>query len=1393
MARRRTKSMAEASNSPPPAAVARATRSRKSLALSSLFETQHPLPMASEQGSTGQRRSSRSAPKRGEGLALSPTAGVSPMVTRGKQAKDESDGKDKDHEDETPRDCWRSPENSAKCTATTPPPVPDARDHDEESLVDEADKRDEEHLDEDRQDDDNDYGHRDEDEGNAPPGPISTRSSPDRQGYYTSPLDGGDRMSSPSASRNCDTVSTKRRRKKTRNPHISPNKQRQLRQKQREREEKRKGDVVSSPMSTAGSGSGAFPQYPPVPVAAEGIPTPTSPPPPVASPMVNQAFQEDFGPPFNGEKNTQKAGEGPGTPADASSVDAMAAVLFGTAMGGFIEDADGDRAIRDSSVGAGRNVIMAPETRDEDMPDVPAQPGASLLNAPNNDETAESPSNQLLAELQKNGDDATESTLSGQASPILAGVSTPATTANGIAGSRRARCMDGESSSRSRASPMRGLECSQTSEAPEKDIVDISSGRRLSLGSSYADISEKNNANTGDNTIKGNNTKSRESNTRLVVRDGPPSPKLERRDTEVAAGSIGSPTKITSPRERIEITVQLEDQDPDSGTADEVNAAAGVLLQMLNPDNMVFTIGRKRSHSEISSRGGENSPRHRESSNKLPCPTCPITVEQILSCLEKKNAGDRRMSFEAFVDKHRALCANNVQDEPLVSEGEAEEEDEYGDYDEEEDEGEEGGAGEELDGGPEGGEEDYAVGGDEELMEGDDGVIQKTMPAASGAGAVLCKLAGLLPGYLSIKPEDVDKEIEIRRSAITAGQLPEGKSVEDILFIPITPISTFQEYLENSKTPAEKFLVEEKIVEALANMQVEYLMIDEIIKRKEASTPDGESTTTGQVARGRRKGKLRVARNPLEPDDPVVWEDKKESELYGFSYDPAIDKRGKQNADEQQAGKYSIRGRELRSRQKAVEMVLYPGYEHIDQRVQTIQPKATRRRKPAADKEKNGESLEQLRAGSAPPPVSAAPQKKRPGRPPKNASSSLFLSAASSAAKDQASAQALSRTHSADNVARPRAGEKPKVDPNRTPPSSINGTLVRPSPDCLKIKFRGARLAEYLNIVSQESNLALTQRDFYAHPGPSSLVPATTQSEPVSPTRFYPDKHTRQSDSFISLTNGEINGQRSESPVYDSAESNAGGYEGVGGGRPRSRGRGRARGRVRGTRGPGRPGRGSGLRVETSNAANPVGRVEPSSANPETPTRSAAEFSEAEDATMGAASDRGHNYHSNAFQAPSKTPGNAKHSTPAVMRFNSTPSPMYTVFPTRPGPHPLPLTSASPTYHDNRSSTETDHGRPRVRGKTYKTPISVSLTEAQPKTTKEEEFIAAQNGNLGKRKRVKTALAYEAPRRKARAVASRDGAVGGGHSPGSVSGGGDDETDSSEPDDDDSGGYGNEK
>lgn len=145
-------------------------------------------------------------------------------------------------------------------------------------------------------------------------------------------------------------------------------------------------------------------------------------------------------------------------------------------------------------------------------------------------------------------------------------------------------------------------------------------------------------------------------------------------------------------------------------------------------------------------------------------------------------------------------------------------------------------------------------------------------------------------------------------------------------------------------------------------------------------------------------------------------------------------------------------------------------------------------------------------------------------------------------------------------------------------------------------------------------------------------------------------------------------------------------------------------------------------------------------------------------------------FHSNSFTAPNKTPVGKKStsgpSTPA-MRFNGnsagSTSPMFGVFQSRPGPASLPaISGSSPTELSPQDGLEDGKSRQRVRGKTYKTPTFVSRTDADPRATKEEEFIEAQNGNLGKRKRTRTALAYDAPKRKSRGRQTEGGSRSGG-------------------------------
>lgn len=147
-------------------------------------------------------------------------------------------------------------------------------------------------------------------------------------------------------------------------------------------------------------------------------------------------------------------------------------------------------------------------------------------------------------------------------------------------------------------------------------------------------------------------------------------------------------------------------------------------------------------------------------------------------------------------------------------------------------------------------------------------------------------------------------------------------------------------------------------------------------------------------------------------------------------------------------------------------------------------------------------------------------------------------------------------------------------------------------------------------------------------------------------------------------------------------------------------------------------------------------------------------------------------FHSNSFEVPRKTPAGKSTSVPpnTAIRFTSggsltsTPSPMFGVFQSRPGPASLPAISGDSPTESNPPNELEENGKPRqrVRGKTYKTPTYVSLNEDDSsRATKEDEFIEAQNGNLGKRKRTRTAIAYEAPKRKPRGRRGDTGAAGG--------------------------------
>lgn len=738
-----------------------------------------------------------------------------------------------------------------------------------------------------------------------------------------------------------------------------------------------------------------------------------------------------------------------------------------------------------------------------------------------------------------------------------------------------------------------------------------------------------------------------------------------------------------------------------------------------------------------------------------PCPTCDVTLAKILK-YQGRSLADLAMEPEVFMKKHITLCLRNLRNAIFSDAEDSDDQDTTtGDSDQN--------AGRDLEEhGLANGGRVYSVDGQEGCGVGDvssgngeptEGRIdvslreEKTQSPEAKREAELRKRLQSLT-YLTLPVgKTFEKEEEIRQEVIKSGRLPEGRTVGDLLNIPITPFSEFQEALDATKTGEEKLLVEEMIVKSLHDMQMEYFMIDEAVRSIEAEIDTSESETRGS---GERKGVTEVfsIHNPLEPEDSVVWEDKKEADLYGFPYDPSAMRRGNQNPTEQTGGKYSMRGRELRSRSKPIELPLYPGYEH-HQRNQALQTKLTRRRK---EKEKGVEtSTETLRADSVPPPSAVVPRK-RPGRPPKNPAPVL-----PTVPKDQTLPALLSRTGSANGYSVSPPPAEQYIDPQ----NGAGGPENMAPTKCLHVRFSLARRGELGGILSRQPNPLRVSGDSVGE----SSAPSMTQSMPVAPSQFYQsERQTGQGDSFLDSPNGG----RSESPHGESAPESIVHQLEIptkSGDGSRVRSRVRVRNRAPRRAADRQPATGSSaLRIETSGTSISTDQPEPSKT---TPGNSVGYSTEAD----SVASDGGQNFHSSAFQSPKKTPGasprRASGNPPAVMQFSSTPSPMYGVFSSR-SPFP-PGTSDMDPY------------RPRVRGKTYKTPTSITRTEAPPKTTTEEEFLAAQNGNLGKRKRVKTALAYEAPslRRKEKADAEDDGE--------------EDifsESSEEEPDEDDSGGYG---
>ncbi|KAF8419874.1 hypothetical protein EV426DRAFT_719661 [Tirmania nivea] len=117
---------------------------------------------------------------------------------------------------------------------------------------------------------------------------------------------------------------------------------------------------------------------------------------------------------------------------------------------------------------------------------------------------------------------------------------------------------------------------------------------------------------------------------------------------------------------------------------------------------------------------------------------------------------------------------------------------------------------------------------------------------------------------------------------------------DEAYFMKTTPISVFQSRSQESfkRSYDHAFTEQENIISVMAQLQTEYFELEEEVAAREHRMPK----------------RLR----PL--DSRVVFEDKKEADLYNYKYDPDPKKRGRQDPDAQRTDSVYVGGRELRGR-----------------------------------------------------------------------------------------------------------------------------------------------------------------------------------------------------------------------------------------------------------------------------------------------------------------------------------------------------------------------------------------------------------------------------------------------------------------------------------------------
>jgi hypothetical protein len=160
--------------------------------------------------------------------------------------------------------------------------------------------------------------------------------------------------------------------------------------------------------------------------------------------------------------------------------------------------------------------------------------------------------------------------------------------------------------------------------------------------------------------------------------------------------------------------------------------------------------------------------------------------------------------------------------------------------------------------------------------------------------------------------------------------------LEATFFKPLSSPDEWKAILANPNlTKAQRLAVQETVVFSMLAAQVEFFKLRGLLEKKRAAEllpklPAAKKSKTNKHYR-------QIQWTPFEPEDKVVYEDKKEAALYNFEYDPSPHKRGSQDPLTQ---RYSVRT-SARMRSQA-EPKIMPGYEYAP--LAQVEPKLTRSR-----------------------------------------------------------------------------------------------------------------------------------------------------------------------------------------------------------------------------------------------------------------------------------------------------------------------------------------------------------------------------------------------------------------------------------------------------------------